>query len=123
MELDKDALNAACFSLAQSNKWVRRPIDVASIETLAGQLVDIASDHISYLDGQGRDPNIIVRAVRYIEHHHSYPWGDETDWFVAMLHTLIELACPHTHPTIECEAFYRDIEDGIREARAAYENI
>ncbi|HEV2100063.1 MAG TPA: hypothetical protein VGR45_14220 [Stellaceae bacterium] len=123
MELDKDALNAACFSLAQSNKWERRPIDVASIEILAKRLVDISSDHISYLEGQGRDPNIIVRAIRYIEHHNDIgPHGDRTDWFFYVLQALIELACPNTASTIECEAFYHDIEDGISEARADYEN-
>jgi hypothetical protein len=121
MSLDRDALNAACFSLAQSNKWERRPVDVVSIDALAKRLVDIASFHVPYLEGQGRDPNIVVRAVRYIEHHHQYPLGDRTDWISNVLDALIELACPNTQSSIECEAFFRDIDDGIREARADYE--
>jgi hypothetical protein len=123
VQLDQEALNSACFSLAKSNKWARRPIDANSIENLAKRLADIASHHIEYLQGQDRDPNIVVRAIRYIEHITSYPWGDDTGWVSNVLEALIELACPNTQSHPEFEAFYRDIEEGIREARADYQNI
>ena len=122
MQLDRNALNTACFSLAKCSKWERRPVDVVSIETLAKLLADIAGHHAEYLQGQKRDPNIVVRAIRYIEHHHSYPRGDRTDWFSDVLETLVELACPNTGATPESEAFYRDVEEGIREARADFEH-
>jgi hypothetical protein len=121
MELDPAALNTACFSLAKSSKWERRPIDVVSIETLAKRLADIAEDHAEYLQGQRRDPNIVTRAVRYIEHHHGYPWGDRTDWFSNVLEAFVELACPNAQPSLGSELFYRDIEEGIAQARADYE--
>ncbi len=121
MQLDRNALNTACFSLAKCSKWEPRPVDVASIEMLAKRLADIASYHVEYLQGQNRDPNIVVRAIRYIEHHYSHPWGDRTDWFSEVLEALVELACPNTGATSESEAFYRDVEEGIREARADYE--
>jgi hypothetical protein len=120
MELDRAALNNACFSLAKNRKWERRPIDVGSIETLATRLADIAMDYVEYLEAQGRDPNIVVRAIRYIQHHHGYPEGDRTDGFRERLEVLVELASPNTGATADSEAFYQDIEQGMAEARAEY---
>ena len=45
-ELDVEALNAACFSLAKDSKWELGPVDVAEINMLAGQLAEVAERHI-----------------------------------------------------------------------------
>lgn len=121
MNLDREALRQACFEVARSIRWRQNPVD----EVLAKASVDLyfkeALHHEDFLVGQGRDPNIIVRAVRYIAHKHAIPPMDgDIDAFSAALEVLIELACPNTGVEADQEAFFRDIEEGIKEARGDY---
>lgn len=120
-KLDTEALNIACFSLAKSSKWEKGPVDVDTINALAKAFAQSAEGHADYLQGQQRDPNIVIRAIRYIEHHHGEPWGDQTYWFDTMLQVLIEVACPNAQATSASELFYRDLEEGIRQARTDFD--
>lgn len=120
IDLDTVAYEAACFSLAKAAKWQKGPIDVDQITGLAAQFVAAGEHHVAYLQGQGRDPNLVTRTIRYIEHHHAGPWSEQVHWFDIALETLIELAWPNTQPIAASEPFYRDIEEGIRQARADY---
>ena len=123
MKLNREELKAACYEVATNTMWERRPIDVASIEAVAAQFFKIAEDHEEYVVELGRDPNLIIRAVRYLNHVHAMPpMRDDTDWFYEMLQVLVELACPNTAGSPELEAFYRDIEEGIASLRADYQN-
>jgi hypothetical protein len=123
MKLNREELKAACYEVATNTMWERRPVDVASIEAVAAQFFKIAEENEEFIVGQGRDPNLIVRAVRYLNHAHAMPpMRDDTHWFYDMLQVLIELACPNTGASRELEAFYQDIEEGIAESRADYED-
>ena len=120
-KFDTDALEIACFSLAKASKWKKAPVDVDAINSLARSLAKSAEHHVDYLQGQHRDPNIVTRAIRYIDHHHGGPWGEQIYWFDAMLEILIELACPNTQASNASELFYQDLEEGIRQARADFD--
>ena len=55
---------------------------------------------MQFVDGQGRNPNLIVRAVRYLGGSHAIPpMRGDTRWFEEMLAALIELACPRVAQT------------------------
>lgn len=119
MKLSQESLTAACYDVANRTMSARRPVDVASIEAVAKRFCDIAAEHEDFLVEQGRDPNLIVRAVRYLADKHAIPpMRNDTRWFSDMLEVLIEIACPNCGTTKDIEAFLRDIEDGIAVGRS-----
>jgi hypothetical protein len=121
MKLDIDDLRTACHEVARATMWEQRPIDESIIDAHSERLFRIAREHEEFITGQGRDPNLIIRAVRYLAHAHAIPpMRDDVHWFSTMLWTLIELACPNTGTTQDLETFFRDIEEGIAVARADY---
>lgn len=119
--MDEEALKTACFLVAKTTKWKRKPQGVESIQHLANQFFEIAKDYEEFVCGQGRDPNLITRAVLYLANVHAIPpMQENTEWFKNMMDILIELACPNTQPALENEMFYKDIEAGISNARAGF---
>src|SRR6266581_1780778 len=100
MELNTEALHAACLGVARETLWKpkgEKKSTVEEIGALAKKLHTVALLHVEFITEQGRDPNILVRAVRYLAHTHAIPpMRDDTGWFVDMLEVLIELACPNT---------------------------
>ncbi|WP_223246938.1 hypothetical protein, partial [Sulfuriferula thiophila] len=121
MELDNNALTSACFEVARSIRWKDNQVDEVLAKAYVELYFNVAIQHEEYLTGQGRDPNIIVRAVRYIAHKHSIPpmEGDIKE-FSSMLDILIELACPNSVVDQNQELFFKDIEEGIQVARSDY---
>lgn len=123
VDLDHEALRDACFEAARKTLEDARPMDVARINRLADRIYHHAWEHVSRINKQGRDPNILVRAVRYLAHTHAIqPMHDSTEWFFFMLRTLIELACPERQQNKETEAVFTDIEEGMARARSAERN-
>ena len=122
MKLNRDDLKDACFAVAASRLWFRSPEDVERIQSRADTFFETALQHEEFIVEQGRDPNLIVRAVRYLDHIFATPpIDDEKRWFYEQLYLLIELACPNTGDCRDQELFYQDIEEGIAEARAGYD--
>jgi hypothetical protein len=123
MKLDTEDLRTACHEVARATMLEQRPIDASIISSHTERLLGIARENEEFIIGQGRDPNLITRAVRYLAHVHAIPpMRDDLNWFSNMLQALIELACPNTEATCDLETFFRDIEDGIAVARANYLN-
>jgi hypothetical protein len=121
MKLDREELKSACYGVATNTMWAQRPVDVASIEAVAAEFFKIAADQEEFVRGQDRDPNLIVRAVWYLNHSHAMPpMRDDTQWFYDMLQVLVELACPNTGASPDLEPFFRDVEQGIATSRADY---
>ena len=121
--MNRKELEAACYEVASNTMWDLRPVDVDAIEAHAAHLVKIAERHEEFIAGQGRDPNLIVRAVKYLNHCHAIPpMVDDTRWFSDMLSVLVELACPNTGASPDLEDFYCDIEEDIAISRADYED-
>ncbi len=121
MKLDHDALRAACFELARAIRWKNDPVDEVIARAMVEMLYREAIFHEEFLVGQGRDPNIIVRAVRYLALKHAIPpMGENPGWFRSMLEVLVELACPNQGVSPDQESFFRDLEAGIAGAREDY---
>lgn len=121
MKLDRDELAAACNEVASNTMWDLRPVDVDSIEAVAAKFFEIAESREQFVTEEGRDPNLIIRAVRYLNHVHAMPpMRSDTQWFDDMLQVVIELACPNEEASPHLEAFFKDIETGIAQSRADY---
>ena len=119
MPLNSEGLHAACVEVARSTLW--RPKEEVQateddIEALAAQYVEHALHHVEFITDQGRDPNILVRAARYLAHTHAMPpMRHDVGWFSDMLDVLIELACPNTGLPRQGRAFITDLRRGLSE--------
>ena len=119
MELDKEALRTACYNVARNTLWEQHPVSVEEIEDHADSLYKIVIEYVDFIKDQERDPNILVRAVRYLGHKHAIPpMRDDVRWFSDMLEVLVELVCPNSESTSESVEFFNDIEDGIARSRS-----
>jgi len=118
LDLDHAELHAVCYRAAQKTMMDVRPTDVQRIQKLADTFYTICLEHISRVIAQGRDPNIVVRAVKYLADTHAIqPMHDSTEWFFFMLRALLELACPETVKNRGALDFFSDIEEGLALAR------
>ena len=118
MELHESMLRVACFKLARNRLWQMRLIDAEEVECLADSFYEIAINHVELIGTRNRDPNLLVRAVNFLELvAGESPTEDDSQWFQQSLSMLIELACPSVRHTDESCEFLDDLESGIVEAR------
>ncbi|MGA7828188.1 MAG: hypothetical protein WCA04_11035 [Geobacteraceae bacterium] len=118
MDLNHAELHAACYLAAQKSMMDARPTDVQRIQKLADTFYGFSLEHISRVVKQDRDPNIVVRAVKYLADTHAIqPMHDSIEWFFFMLRALLELACPERLKNSDSLDFYTDIEEGMAIAR------
>lgn len=117
MGLNTETLHAACLGVAREKLWKpkgEKKSTVKEIESLAEKLHTVVLHHVEFIIEQGRDPNILVRAVRYLAHTHAIPpTRDDRGWFVDMLQVLIKLACPNTNLQPGGKAFITDLRKGL----------
>jgi hypothetical protein len=117
MELNTEALHAACLEVARATLWnpdSEKKSTEKKIEALAEKLHTVALHHLEFITETNRDPNLLVRAVRYLAHTHAIPpMRDDTGWFLDMLQVLIELACPNTDLPPRGKAFIADLRRGL----------
>lgn len=121
MVLDRKALHEACLDVARSIHWKKKLTDEILIDVSSKRYFDAALHYEDFIIGQERDPNIIVRAIKYIANKHAIPpMKHDLDEFSTALEVLIELACPNTGTEPEQEQFFQDIEEGLQDARRDY---
>jgi len=119
IELQENILHVVCFKLARNRLWQMRLIDATKVERLADSFYEIAINHLELIGSKNRDPNLLVRAVRFLEQIDAIPpTEDEQQWFQHSLSVLIDLACPSVRHTDESAEFLTDVEEGIAEARS-----
>jgi len=118
LDLDHEALKAVCFEAARKAMEDARPMDVVKIRRLADTFYHFALEHVGRIRRQGREPDILVRAVDYLARTHAIAqMHDSIEWFFFMLRALVELACPEQEQTGASAGFLDDLEEGIRRAR------
>jgi hypothetical protein len=123
LDLNHAELHAACYVAAQKTMMDARPTDVQRIKKLADNFYTISLEHISRVKVQGRDPNMVVRAVKYLADTHAIqPMHDSTEWFFFMLRALLELACPEKVKNSDTLDFFKDLDEGLAMARCQEEN-
>jgi len=84
-------------------------------EELAQRLFAAAKREIQYV-GIDRDPEIVLRAVRYMAVHMIPPNRMSTAWFEHGLATLVVLACPFYTVAPHGEPFFEDLRRGMQQA-------
>jgi hypothetical protein len=122
-ELDVPALKSACFNLAKNTMWRRKPVDLAEIQTHADNLYKETVELQEYVIRQGRDPNMVTRAVQYLDRTHAIPpMENDVRWFYNMITAVIELACPNAIQSKKSMAIFEDIGEGMTKARTTHES-
>jgi hypothetical protein len=122
--LDEDALREACHDLARVVLASSQPqVSNDILETVAARFEREAVDFAPMVARAGRDPNLLIRAMRYIVDAHALPlMGTDMDWFRQTLTCLLELAVPGIALSDKGGAFLRDVEDGIRQSLSDLDN-
>lgn len=123
--LDRDFLLRACQKVVKSS--LRQPskpthindvIDTDQIKRLTKMYFEEALQHVEFIQDQGRDPNMIARAVIYLAESQAIPpMKEDLMWFSNMLQALLELACPNIIITKDAQQFFEDIKSGIEIAK------
>jgi hypothetical protein len=112
--LRKGALNDACVELAKQILSSQSGVSADLVETLAARFQHEALHHLEFIEDQGRDPNLLTRAVHYIADAHAIPpMGTDTLWFRSMIDFAVELAVPNSGLSDEGRAFLADVRDGL----------
>jgi hypothetical protein len=127
---DRAALRSAVVDLANALAFGAGPSDLAVVEDFVETVERRAADEIDFIVGQGRDPRIAERIIRYIAASLIDGPGrfdaERIDvgkrWFDQTFRTLLELAVPNSLPGRDQEPFYRDLEEGIAVVRDAYDD-
>lgn len=119
-ELRKGALNDACVELAKQVLSSSKGVSSDLVETLAARFQDETLFHLEFIQGQGRDPNLLTRAVHYIGNAHAIPpFGTDVMWFRHMMTCAVELAVPNSGLSDEGLEFLADVRDGLATWRSS----
>ncbi|MCD2519512.1 hypothetical protein LQ564_24720 [Massilia sp. G4R7] len=116
--LDEQALRDACLDLARvvlaaGHSQVSHDI----LETLADRFYREVVDFAPGVARAGRDPNLLTRAVYYLNDAHALPlMGTDMEWFRQALVCLVELAVPGIALSDKGGAFLRDVQLGIEQS-------
>jgi hypothetical protein len=113
-EFRRGALADACRELARCAYPGSTQVSPDIAETLAHQFEATALRHVVFVAGQGRDPNLVTRAVHYLaEAHGLQSRGIDAVSFGHMLDCVLELAVPNAILGGTALDFLDDIRHGI----------
>jgi hypothetical protein len=113
-EFRRAALAGACRELARCAYPGSTQVSPDIAETLAHQFERTALAHVDFVAGQGRDPNLVTRAVHYLaEAHGLQSRGIDATSFGHMLDCVLELAVPNATLGGPALDFLDDVGQGI----------
>lgn len=76
--------------------------------------MESTTHHLQFIQDQGRDPNLLTEAVRYLTLKHAIPpMAEDIRWFQNMLEVLVELCCPNQGVGPEQGRFFQELRTGI----------
>ena len=111
---NRQALHDACYRIARTTMSATRPDDFVRIQAVADSLYGTALYYEMCVLESGRDPNILVRCVEYLESSHAVPaMGADSTWFPNRLEVLLDLVTPDRFDVLDNDAFLRDLEAGL----------
>jgi hypothetical protein len=112
--LRKGALNDACVQLATQVLSSSNSVSADLVETLAARFQHETLHHLEFIQRQGRDPNLLTRAVHYIADAHAIPpMSTDIIWFRSMMDFAVELAVPNSGISESGRMFLADVGDGL----------
>jgi len=116
--LDEQGLQDACQELARVVLAAGQPqVSNDILETLADRFYREVVDFAPGVARAGRDPNLLTRAVYYLNDAHALPlMGTDMEWFRQALQCLVELAVPGIALSDKGGAFLRDVQLGIEQS-------
>ena len=116
--LDEQALQEACLELARVVLAAGQPqVSNDILETLADRFQREVLDFAPGIARAGRDPNLLTRAVYYLNDAHALPlMGTDMAWFRQTLVCLVELAVPGIALSDKGGAFLRDVQLGVEQS-------
>lgn len=116
--LDEQGLQDACQELARVVLAAGQPqVSNDILETLADRFFREVVDFAPGVARAGRDPNLLTRAVHYLNDAHALPlMGTDMEWFRQALVCLVELAVPGIALSENGGAFLRDVQMGIEQS-------
>ncbi|KFC75778.1 hypothetical protein [Massilia sp. LC238] len=116
--LDEQSLQDACQELARVVLAAGQPqVSNDILETLADRFFREVVDFAPGVARAGRDPNLLTRAVHYLNDAHALPlMGTDMEWFRQALVCLVELAVPGIALSEQGGAFLRDVQLGIQQS-------
>lgn len=116
--LDEQGLQDACQELARVVLAAGQPqVSNDILETLADRFYREVVDFAPGVARAGRDPNLLTRAVYYLNDAHALPlMGTDMEWFRQALVCLVELAVPGIALSEQGGAFLRDVQLGIEQS-------
>lgn len=116
--LDEGALREACLDLARVVLAAGQPqVSSDILETLADRFFREVADFAPGVARAGRDPNLLTRAVHYLNDAHALPlMGTDMEWFRQALVCLVDLAVPGIALSEKGGAFLRDLQLGIEQS-------
>ena len=116
--LDEQGLQDACQELARVVLAAGQPqVSNDILETLADRFYREVADFAPGVARAGRDPNLLTRAVYYLNDAHALPlMGTDMEWFRQALVCLVELAVPGIALSDKGGAFLRDVQLGIEQS-------
>ncbi|MEJ1385795.1 MAG: hypothetical protein RPV21_15710 [Candidatus Sedimenticola sp. (ex Thyasira tokunagai)] len=114
MDKDKAKLKEACYLVARTTMWDRKPVDTDDIESHAEKLFKEALLQYDLVSELGGSIPMVTRAVHYLEQAHAIPpMKNDIYWFSDALRTLLEVACPNSGLKGQAREFLLDMENGI----------
>jgi len=113
MRLNEEALKDACDLLARAMLSTAGDGSRDIVETVSTQLMDLAHQHVLFIEQMGRDPNILVRVIVYMTHVHGLPFGADIKRVGTMLDCLLELAVHNVGLTHNSALFLADVGLGV----------
>ncbi len=116
--LDEQGLQDACQELARVVLASGQPqVSNDILETLADRFFREVVDFAPGVARAGRDPNLLTRAVHYLNDAHALPlMGTDMEWFRQALVCLVELAVPGIALSEQGGAFLHDVRLGIEQS-------
>jgi hypothetical protein len=116
-EFAEDELQAACYEVARITGWKHKePLSTSldAVTPMALRYAGIARHHADQLAEGGQDPNIIIRAIRYLAEQHAIPpMGDDIRWFSDMVDVLMGIVLWEGQPAEPTTDFFKDLQAAI----------
>lgn len=120
-----EKIRAACFDLSVSLMWEKPALttdkiemNMAELQTMTQNFYKTALFYLENIESLEGKPEIIIRAINYIEDVHAIPpLRNNYEWFDHSLGILVELACPNSRLNKNNLEFLNDLENGIEDYR------
>ena len=114
MDKEQEKLKEACFLVARTTMWERKPVDTSSIQAHADRLFKEAMMEYDLVSELGGTIPMTTRAVHYINQAQAMPpIGENVLWFSTVFGVLLEVAFPNSGLKGQAREFLLDMQNGI----------